>query len=165
MSDMARQTWHSTQSNQILVSPSNDYDCVGEERREESAHIYLAIVHPTPHNSKNLIHTKPSTNLDIYQSTKSLTLSFVNDQSLCNKDHTLFEHIHAKNIDLTVITETWLKDNDTNLIILQSSDVNKEKLSLLSSARKNWRGGGLGLVFNNKQLSTSLMQDDELGTF
>ena len=45
------------------------------------------------------------------------------------------------------------------------SHLTLEKLSLLSSTRKKYRGGRLGLVFNNKQLSASLMQDGKLETF
>ena len=44
------------------------------------------------------------------------------------------------NVDLTVSMETWLKDDDTDQIILYSSDLNKEKLSLLSSTRKKLKG-------------------------
>ena len=48
--------------------------------------------------------------------------------------------MHTKNVDLTVIKETQLKDDVTDLITLQSSDFNKERLSLLLSTRKKLKG-------------------------
>ena len=101
---------------------------------------HLDIVHPTSHNFANFIHIKASTNLDKYQSCKCLTLSLVKGSVTLQQNHTLFEHIYTRNFGLTVIMETWLKDEDTDLIILQSSDLNKEKLSLLSSTRKKTAG-------------------------
>ena len=40
----------------------------------------------------------------------------LNAYSVCNKSLTLIQFFNENNIDITFITETWLKDNDTHII-------------------------------------------------
>ena len=63
-----------------------------------------------------------------------------------------------------MITETWLSDKDADKVWINSSDLNKNGLTLLTSNRKSKQGGGLALVGKTKY-KPKQVSEKELNTF
>ena len=64
---------------------------------------------------------------------------------------------------ICVLTESWLNDNDRDYAWLEATDLNKGPLKILTSNRKNHRGGGLALVYAIFQCK--MHKEGKLSTF
>ena len=65
-------------------------------------------------NTANLVqvHIKPRVDQDLGQNrTKQLHLLLSNIQSMKSKELLLLEHLNNNNVDIAVITETWLNED------------------------------------------------------
>ena len=100
------------------------------------------------------IHNKP----------KSLVCSLANAQSVRNKVDDLLHHAQINDIDILVITETWLQDgNPSDLAII--SALNSSGYSFTHSPRiSNTRGGGLGILYKNN-LKVNALSISNLSSF
>ena len=58
------------------------------------------------------------------------------------------EAINRYKLDLLVITETWLKNTDEDQIWVQSSEINRNNLTIQTHNRTNKWGSGLALMHN-----------------
>ena len=76
---------------------------------------HLHKVRPLSSNHGNLVRIPITVNISKYQPDNLLRLVHFNAQSLKNKDGIIFEHITAHKINIAVVTESWLKDDDTEL--------------------------------------------------
>ena len=65
---------------------------------------------------------KHSENLKIYT---------INIQSIKSKEQLLLDYIYESDIDICVLTESWLNDNDRNYAWLEATDLNKGPLKIL----------------------------------
>ena len=94
-------------------------------------------------NTNNLIHIKPQA---MYPppSTKLVKIATGNVQSLKNKEQPLLHQLIDKDIDIMIVTETWLTKDDT--IWLEAYDLNKDTYRIQSAHHQNGRGGGLALI-------------------
>ena len=99
-------------------------------------------------NKNNLISVT-TTNLSITVTNDSLIkLGLANMRSLKNKDQALLNYILEHQIDVFLVTETWLKQEDD--IWKQCSCLNQNgKIMNCVDRLKNTRGGGLALIYNN----------------
>ena len=97
-----------------------------------------------------------------YQPDNLLRLAQFNAQSIKKKDGIIFEHLTAGKIDIAVVTETWLKDDDS--IWLQGLDINKGCYRTYTSNRSMKRGGGLAVIAN-KNFDVKLISESERQTF
>ena len=97
-----------------------------------------------------------------YQPDNLLKLAQFNAQLLKNKDGTIFEHLTTGKIDIAVVTETWLRDDDS--IWLQGLDINKGCYRTYTSNRSMKRGGGLAIIAN-KNFNVKLISESERQTF
>ena len=97
-----------------------------------------------------------------YQPDNVLRLAQFNAQSIKKKDGIIFEHLTAGKIDIAVVTETWLKDDDS--IWLQGLDINKGCYRTYTSNRSMKRGGGLAVI-SNKNFDVKLISESERQTF
>ena len=93
----------------------------------------------------NLIHIRP-TNTESQFYTLNLNIATVNVRSLKNCEQQVLNEIIRGNIDVLVITETWLSDIQDDAHWIQASDLNKEPLTCQTFSRVGGRGGGLALV-------------------
>ena len=96
-------------------------------------------------NHNNLIHIRP-TNTEGQFYTSNLNIATVNVRSLKNCEQLVLNEIIKGNIDVLVITETWLLDIQDDTHWIQASDLNKEPLTCQTFSRVGRRGGGLALV-------------------
>ena len=67
-----------------------------------------------------------------HNQTKQLHLLFSNIQSINSKELLLLEHLSNNNIDIAVITETWL-NNDTDKAWVLTSELNRNGYHLDTS--------------------------------
>lgn len=82
-----------------------------------------------------------------------LNSSLVNARSLLPKRWDLEEYIMAKRIDWCLVTETWIKQDDSQVAI---QDITPPGFGILSVCRpKNNRGGGLALIYNKARLDAN----------
>ena len=51
-----------------------------------------------------------------------LVVSLANAQSIRRKDSILYGHLHLVKCDISVITETWLRDDEAEAVWIQCSD-------------------------------------------
>ena len=72
-----------------------------------------------------------------------LCFATINARSLRNKTAVFVDHIVEQNIDVCVVTETWLKDKDT-ASICQSGYLFES-----FPRQSNRSGGGTGVMFNS----------------
>ena len=70
----------------------------------------------------------------------------VNAQSIRNKDILLTQEIAANNIDITLITETWLNDTPQDTAWLHQSDLLQAGYAI-STHNRPTRGGGVALLY------------------
>ena len=94
-------------------------------------------------NLSNLIHIEPLTPRStlFFNSIKKAT---GNVQSLKNKEQTLLHELIEQDIDIMVVTETWLTKDDT--VWLDSCDFNKNTCRIQSAHHQTERGGGLAFM-------------------
>ena len=57
------------------------------------------------------VKTTDNHNQEVCNNMRIITL---NVRSIKNKDHLIVQQLHETDVDLAVITETWLKDTDTD---------------------------------------------------
>ena len=99
---------------------------------------------------------------DGIQYDNKLKIGLVNARSVKNKDAILHNYMIEKDLDIMVITETWLKDSDTHW--LKASSLSSDYITLETVNRNERRGGGVAICHTNniqlevieKQISTSL---------
>ena len=103
-------------------------------------------------------------NITKYQPEKQFTLSLLNSQSLKPKETMVHHHLESERVDALVITETWLSDKDADKVWINSSDLIKNGLTLLTSNRKSKQGGGIALVSKTKY-KPKQVSEKELNTF
>ena len=94
-------------------------------------------------NFNNLIHIKPQS-IRSASSIKSVKIATGNVQSFKNKEHPLLHQLIEQDIDIMVVTETWLTKDDT--VWLDSCDFNKDTYRIQSAHHQNGLGGGLALI-------------------
>ena len=79
----------------------------------------------------------------------TIKLSTINVQSVKNKDLILHLYICDIKIDLSILTETWLTDIDTDKIWISCTSLNNKSFRMDTSNRIGQQGGGLALVYGN----------------
>ena len=112
----------------------------------------------------NLLQCSTIKPCDSIKHLENLKICTITIQSIKSKEQLLLDYIYESDIDIWVLTEAWLNDNDRDYAWLEATDLSKGPLKILTSNRKNHRGGGLSLVYpssfnlkciRKEQLSTS----------
>ena len=91
-------------------------------------------------------------------------VSFTNVQSIRRKDSILYDHLHSVKCDISVITETWLRDDEAEAVWVQWSALCINEYNFFTSNCKDQPGGGLGLVIC-KDFSTKLLEEGAKTSF
>ena len=73
-------------------------------------------------------------------------IAMINAQSVRNKDTLLTQEIITNNIDVTLITKTWLNDTPQDIAWLHQSDLLQAGYAI-STHNRPTRGGGLALLY------------------
>ena len=93
-----------------------------------------------------------------------LVVSLANVQSVRRKDSILYDHLHLVKCDISVIRETWLRDDKAEVVQVQCSDLCINEYNFFTSNHKDWPGGDLGLVVS-KDVSTKLLEEGAKTSF
>ena len=87
-------------------------------------------------NKNNLVNVEITRNSPKALKTSNTRLALVNAQSIKNKDLMLHQHLVEKEIDICIITETWLGQTDINKIWYESTVLNRNQFQLFPSNRQ-----------------------------
>ena len=107
----------------ICINVHQNHLCRRGKRGGVRLRSHLHKVRPLSANGGNLVRICSMVDISKYQPDNLLRLAQFNAQSIKKKDGIISEHLTAGKIDIAVVTETWLKDDDS--IWLQVSDINK----------------------------------------
>ena len=94
-------------------------------------------------NFNNFIHSKPLTPRGTFFN-NSIKIATGNVQSLKKKEQTLLHEQIELDIDIMLVTETWLTEDDT--VWLDSCDFNKDTYRIQPAHHQTSKGGGLALI-------------------
>ena len=110
---------------------------------------HLDIIHPISPNKDNLIsiNTEPQ---EVIPNHHSLCICLANIQSVKNKQLILHQYLVENNIDLCVLTETWLRDTEADQVWLQCSSLNNNGFKCFTSNRQDRREGDLALICRDR---------------
>ena len=73
-----------------------------------------------------------------------------------NKDHLIVQQLHETDVDLAVITETWLKDADTDKAWLNQSELRQSNYDILLQNRPDPKEGGAIALMYKCQYSSDI---------
>ena len=77
-----------------------------------------------------------------------MRIATLNVMSVKKKDHLIVQQLHETDVDLAVITETWLKDTDTDKAWLNQSELRHSNYNILLQNRPGpKKGGGIALMY------------------
>ena len=82
----------------------------------------------------------------------------MNTQSLRNKEDTLSDYMRSEAIDLAIATETWLTNNDRDVVWLESNGFVKDGYQISVRNRVGKKGGGLALIYRSNITTTQIAQ-------
>ena len=74
-------------------------------------------------DKSNLVYVKITNNQDA-QAEKYMRIATLNARSVRNKDLLIVQELHNSNVNMAVITETWLKDTEAGNSWLNKSILN-----------------------------------------
>ena len=93
-----------------------------------------------------------------------LVVSLANVQLIRRKDSILYGYLHSIKCDISVVTETWLRDDKADNAWIQRSDLCINEYNFFISDQKDRPGGGLGLIVH-KNYSTKLLEEGAKSSF
>ena len=123
---------HNANNHEIQTHSINDYLYRSRSKTSSSTVNFF-----------NLIKIKPDN--QVLSRKKHLTIGNCNAQSVRNKSADIISSIVDNNIDICVITETFLKDYDN----VTRNDITPLSYNFLDITRNNRPGGGIGLLFRD----------------
>ena len=95
---------------------------------------------------------------------KTICTTTINMHSVKNKDLLLSGQLHNVNIDLAVLTETWLKDTPEDNAWLHQSELMKNNYTVKThNMPSQKKGGGIALV-HKKSLNTKQLEQGNTPT-
>ena len=97
----------------------------------------------------NLIYVEKTSATDIKQHTEKVNIMLTNVQSIKSKELQLYKVIKEENIDLCVVTETWLSNKIEDDTWVKCSVLNNDNLKLANVNSISRKGGGIALVYCN----------------
>ena len=80
------------------------------------------------------------------KSSACLHMSLLNTQSIQDKDCAIVDYFLSNNINLAIITESWLQSTKEDACRLSTSEFNTGLFSAIPSNRQDRTGGGILLV-------------------
>ena len=108
-------------------------------------HTHRLGLIPEEVNSSNLIQIKMDANQSMRDLKLNLTLSLLNAQSIKNKELLLHGQLTHHDVDICILTETWLSDNDSDRTWLQYTVLNKVPYQMFTSNRRGRKRRRCGL--------------------
>ena len=94
----------------------------------------------------------------------NMQLALINAQSLRSKELILYDYIREDNIDICIVTETWIQNREEEKAWCDTSALNNGNLMLHNINREMHRGGGLALI-SQSNLTISNLEIDKPNSF
>ena len=94
----------------------------------------------------------------------NMLIVLVNAQSLRSKELLLHDYIKEYNIDICIVTETWIQNTEEDKVWCEISALNSDNLMLHTINREEHRGGGLVLI-SKSSLTISKLEIDKPNSF
>ena len=94
----------------------------------------------------------------------NMLIALVNAQSLRSKELLLHDYIKEDNIDICIVTETWIQNTEEDKAWCEISALNNDNLMLHTVYREECRGRGLALV-SKSSLTISKLEMDKPNSF
>ena len=107
----------------------------------------------------NLINIK--TSIKSVSNYLEVRIATVNVQSVKNKDLILHQHMCDNEIDLCVLTETWLSSKQNDKTWQSCTPLNNDPFRISISNRTGQSGGGLALVYNKEINVTKVSEENK----
>ena len=107
---------------------------------------------PTDHmsNISNLQYVKTTDNHN-QEAGNNMRIATLNTRSVKNKDHFIIQQLHETDVDLAVITKTWLKDTYTYKAWLNQSELRQSNYDILLQNRPGPKKcGGIALMYKHQ---------------
>ena len=97
-------------------------------------------------DKNNLVYARV-TNHQAMEAEQNMRMVTLNARSLRNKDHIILQELHESNVDVAVITKTWLKDTDADDSWLNQSELKQSNYDILMHNRQDpKKGAGIALI-------------------
>ena len=100
---------------------------------------------PAGINYRNLIQVELNKNNGIIHDTQ-LRIGTINIRSIKKNDQVLLREIIHSNLDIIIVTESWLKDTEVDWNWVQGCDFNRSPFQCHHADRRGKTGGGLMLI-------------------
>ena len=100
---------------------------------------------PAGINYRNLIQVELNKNNGIIHDTQ-LRIGTINIRSIKKNDQVLLREIIHSNLDIIIVTESWLKDTEVDRNWVQGCDFNRSPFQCHHADRRGKTGGGLMLI-------------------
>ena len=109
------------------------------------------------------LHQVQTVNQDMSEIVNTVRIAHVNARSIKNKDNLIAKYIDSAEIDFTIITETWLQDNEIDKGWVSTTSLNNSNYKISTENHKTGKGGGIALVMRKeyyvKMLDKSTIYD------
>ena len=96
------------------------------------------------------LHQVQAINQDMNEIVNTVRIAHVNARSIKNKDDLIAEYIDSTKIDFTIITETWLQDNEIDKGWVSTTSLNNSNYKISTEHLKTGKGGGIALVMREE---------------
>ena len=98
--------------------------------------------------TRSQVEKSNSTIFDIHGNIHSnnIKIATVNTRSIKSKEQILLRELIHNNIDILIVTETWLKNNQKDGLWIEMTDLNTEPFTLHTINRLDRVGGGIALI-------------------
>ena len=83
---------------------------------------------------------------------------FTNTQSIRNKEDILSDYMRREATDIAIATETWLTNNDRDVVQVESNGFVRDGYVISMSNRVGSMGGGLAMIFRSNITTTEITQ-------
>ena len=95
----------------------------------------------------------------------TVRIAHVNARSIKSKDDLIAEYIDSTKIDFTVITETWLLDNEIDQGWVSTTSLNNPNYKISRENQKTGKGGGIALVMTDEYYVKKLDKNTTYNSF
>ena len=96
------------------------------------------------------LHQVQTINHDMHEKFNTVRIAHVNARSIKNKDELIAEYTDLTKIDFTIITETWLQDNETDKGWVSTTTLSNSNYKMSTENHKTGKGGGIALVMREE---------------
>ena len=97
-------------------------------------------------------------------SSPNIKVTLANIQSIRNKELILYDYLQSNDIDICIITKTWLQNCNSDEIWLEMTDLNNNEFKMGVSNRTNQLGGGIAII-TKSQLGQHKLDEGQKQSF